>query len=695
MRIKLPRVKNISGNPGSAQVALNAAFAEIQDVLNAAASKTDLIPMEADLDMDGFRVYVGAQAEVEPNGEVFFGPVPTDTIVDLPGATGDFMLMVADTSLNTNVVDLPTNWNLVSVFGPTTRVPDAIGFDYGILAWKFREPGETQFTITAAGTNARISGWVYAFSNVNETIPFANWSRIQHLNAPTTVDKNFVSGPIKVGSPQSIFFHSYATDLTTTPFTEFSGPHDRLDSYGIQNNVGVNTASRLNIYRRGVLDETRNILNSGGITNFFGQLGFIDTGMNWALGNNVVVDFDDSQTVADTGVHESQFTVNLVAGRRYAWRMLLEHQNNLNHNWIYWSIHNGTTESGYEYRTTAPASHGVPLFLSDGLENVQIAQRLGGSFSSPFDVTSFYDCTVTGPHIFRIGTTRGDARSSTTSASDDVWLSAMVLSDSVGNEQGFGSIPEIIFVGNKTAANSTGNMNRYSVPRVGATAEWAWYGIEIRPAIQDVIPPCVFQAHGFPLGPDFGPNTDVTTTTQWMLGAATSGYEMTATHLAFPQSQIPNAPGRYYFEYTVDATAGSMLGFGYAYAIGVSELAQMERQGYPAHASGMIGGGPGYAYESDGTTISFGADEGITSATYTVGDVIGCGLNLIDNQVTFYKNGTLQRTIALNAGNRPFIAQMMTGERNNIGRIEGNFRGPFGGRKPVGFAAWDWQNEVV
>lgn len=120
-----------------------------------------------------------------------------------------------------------------------------------------------------------------------------------------------------------------------------------------------------------------------------------------------------------------------------------------------------------------------------------------------------------------------------------------------------------------------------------------------------------------------------------------------------------------------------------------------------ASSSTPTGGWPGqYVYCSTGKTFTNGTVDGSTIAAWQVGDYVGVGLDLTDNEITFYLNGTLVKTMAINSSQYDRLWVGLFGffsdySLDKQARMTYNFRGPFGGRKPSGFAAFDFDNELT
>ena len=94
--------------------------------------------------------------------------------------------------------------------------------------------------------------------------------------------------------------------------------------------------------------------------------------------------------------------------------------------------------------------------------------------------------------------------------------------------------------------------------------------------------------------------------------------------------------GKWYYEAVAD-TAGA--GF-----VGWIRPDVSSYTGYPYQQSGSL------IYFINGALYKDGAGGQSYGASYTDGDIIGCAINLDDNQVTFYKNNSSQGTVSITAG---------------------------------------------
>ena len=134
-----------------------------------------------------------------------------------------------------------------------------------------------------------------------------------------------------------------------------------------------------------------------------------------------------------------------------------------------------------------------------------------------------------------------------------------------------------------------------------------------------------------------------------------------------------------------------------SYSIGVCPMECMiTRSGILSIPGSLVGQ---YSYSSTGKTFTNGVQDAGLIAAWAPGDDIGVGIDFNANQVTFYRNGSLVKTQSLNAAQ---VTRMFVGmfgywsfySADKQAQISYNFRGSFSGRKPAGFSAFDFDNEI-
>ena len=95
--------------------------------------------------------------------------------------------------------------------------------------------------------------------------------------------------------------------------------------------------------------------------------------------------------------------------------------------------------------------------------------------------------------------------------------------------------------------------------------------------------------------------------------------------------------GKWYYEALVDTRGAGFVGW---IRPGVSSYT-----GYPYQQSGSL-----VYFSANGSLYKDGAGGQSYGASYTNGDIVGCAINLDDNEVTFYKNNSSQGTVSITAG---------------------------------------------
>lgn len=155
---------------------------------------------------------------------------------------------------------------------------------------------------------------------------------------------------------------------------------------------------------------------------------------------------------------------------------------------------------------------------------------------------------------------------------------------------------------------------------------------------------------------------------------------------------------KYYFEVAFDATSSWINSDDHGVGFALAECSHLGERNNPYVRLGLHWGQ--YVHSSTGTTSVNGTDNGTTDTAWSDGDIIGCGINFTDWEITFYRNGTLVRTVAIAANeNRNHFWTPVVGIHGPSTWsyqivCTANFKGPFGGRKPSGFTAFDFDNEV-
>ncbi len=154
---------------------------------------------------------------------------------------------------------------------------------------------------------------------------------------------------------------------------------------------------------------------------------------------------------------------------------------------------------------------------------------------------------------------------------------------------------------------------------------------------------------------------------------------LTATNILLAGTTMATpSTGKWYFEYTQTTSipSGSLW-------VGVSSNTN-------AIADNQL---QGYAYASDGRKVAYNSYTSGYGATWTNGDVIGCALDLDNQTITFYKNGTSQGTAFTSITAQPYVFALSAGGAASTkgGSINCGQR-PFAYTPPSGFVALNTYN---
>jgi hypothetical protein len=158
-----------------------------------------------------------------------------------------------------------------------------------------------------------------------------------------------------------------------------------------------------------------------------------------------------------------------------------------------------------------------------------------------------------------------------------------------------------------------------------------------------------------------------------------AGANLDATNILLAGTTMATpSTGKWYFEYTQTTSipSGSLW-------VGVSSNTS-------AIADNQL---QGYSYASDGRKVAYNSYTSGYGATWTNGDVIGCALDLDNQTITFYKNGTSQGTAFTSITAQPYVFALSAGGAASTkgGSINCGQR-PFKYTPPSGFKALNTYN---
>ena len=170
--------------------------------------------------------------------------------------------------------------------------------------------------------------------------------------------------------------------------------------------------------------------------------------------------------------------------------------------------------------------------------------------------------------------------------------------------------------------------------------------------------------------PTLNPLSNTSTLTEANLTA--TNIELVGTTMATPTT------GKWYFEYTQTTSIPSgSLWVGVSSSLNTIPDNQLQ----------------GYAYASDGRKIAYNVATSGYGATWTNGDIIGCALDLDNQTITFYKNGTSQGTAFTSITAQPYVFALSRGgvPSTKGGSINCGQR-PFSYTPPTGFVRLNTYN---
>ncbi len=169
-------------------------------------------------------------------------------------------------------------------------------------------------------------------------------------------------------------------------------------------------------------------------------------------------------------------------------------------------------------------------------------------------------------------------------------------------------------------------------------------------------------------------------------------------HSSHAVAAIMNRTKKFYFELYVSSFGSSVALPEYAIGAALNETMHVASNDQNAEVGDTT---YQYAYTATGQIYTDGTVEGSAVDAWQAGDYIGVGINLEDWEITYYRNGTLQFTspITNNEGRYGLWMGMVNffdeSTHDMEARFVYNFKGAFGGRKPSGFSALDFDNEVA
>lgn len=181
---------------------------------------------------------------------------------------------------------------------------------------------------------------------------------------------------------------------------------------------------------------------------------------------------------------------------------------------------------------------------------------------------------------------------------------------------------------------------------------------------------------------------------QWLdqTGATPLYIGISATHCVYGLL----SQKKFYYEMKPTALGGAGAIDEFAIGFAPPGVAQHRPSTVKPH-SGMAGR---FAYCADGKIYVDGTNT-TTVTAWSANDNIGASIDFTNAEIKFYRNGSVVHTADISGSAYRYgiwVAHCSINgatASDEAATFEWNFKGPFGGRKPVGFYAFDFDNEVT
>lgn len=636
-------------------------------------------------------------------------------------ATGDLLIWVIEGNiLGTPQYDM-TGWRRLSKFTTSGAINtndsplfnEANGLE--MIYWKFASSAsETMPSFTYAQTHSHL---VFAFRNVSREKPFRDITVFGEGAA--NIGRTYALWGQHFASSHNLRFNKLGEDGTTAggafTLTLSDAPHFELDvNYGALGRrdtfyacKGASHPAAHNLLQPTALD------TYGTGDRFFAGAG-TPVGGSISQNSNILTTtkFDTFYVgTATTSRHYVPWTVNLVAGQKYtlvvdaAWSNTATYAAAI-------TVHDGTTEFGGTYeKDNATLSKLTTVgggFAFEGMDFTPTQNDSGFSGSSSRKYILCFTASVTGPHEIRVGNCDNAGTLSYLGTTSDRFAL-----NYLGVHAGHG-LPGLRG-GPASTTDYAGLGPLYVKSSMGTGPSIGGWSMELNHLSFDqdtslpYAPPVLLSRY---TGRNHGPQVDYSTgKTIYQNG---SDWCTAGTHFNVDYCGVANQPvmsntvaanvgGKYYFEVTIGATLGTRNPS--AGAVGVvlwdaqiqEGVARIEASstGTLTDTSKAVGS---LTYARSGNVYNQSNVVSQTLPTFAPGDIIGVALDLStgNGSAQFYKNGVAVGTPENLFGlGLPYFAATSFGGRDGAQANVCNFAGPFGGRKPTGYAAYDYRNEVA
>jgi hypothetical protein len=594
-----------------------------------------------------------------------------------------------------------------------SRVPvtDTIGWGDGPQRafWRVYDSADPPFE-AAHTTGAKLAYMTLTLTNTNAADPIFFAYNRRHTISQAGPNLDGHAQYLRASSSGDIFLlHSAgrngmdsANEPDTTglyPDAEFACTNDVGTNYGghtlaaIQ--AGRHKASNLLRYSHtadsAAWTHTNVTVNTAGVA----------YGSGTAKGNAAIY-----QTAANAK-HYIEQSVDLEAGKTYVFAVrgssYTHYLSSNDRNWLTYEKPD-TTEHGAGFSVAGPTTNaGTPIQDLTGSTEVVVggAGNPSVSFTTGDNLWQFYGGTysilihadVTGTYKVRVHLRSGNTDANTAQAGNTsrvFHLAGAVLQEGPVAAQ----MANFLETGSTAIESSNYELLApWKAASVLATAGWAL--TTFRRGGSTKRPVCTLFSHGRGIRFDIDDNSILDS--RLLDQSGMDGYEsLTSSHVVYEFL----AGKKFYFEVEVDSWGTGSADVSYCIGVAPTE-AQNNWYNNSAAPTGLAGNYTGqYVYRSTGVTRNNGG-AGSSVAAWTPGDFIGCGIDFTNDEITFYRNGTLVATHAIATSQQKYaLWNTMLGcfseyAVDKQARFTWNFRGPFGGRKPSGFVAFDFDNEIT
>lgn len=589
----------------------------------------------------------------------------------------------------------PAGWNPIWPFGAQQGVSNAFTNTFGssrqpMVAWKYVEDGEGASSFTAGNNAVSVTGICYVFRNPREYNPIASFK--QWTRAPNDADCPFDTRINHVEDASSMLAATFWM-MQTDAWTGVEYSDAAVDTHRQQNTASTDSDT-LAVVWQGGLNEQENLLTHGRLNfNSNWTLTGLATG-NDTSGNNSGGEAYSQFTCNTTpGLHGVSKTVELVAGQQYT--LMVSAGGRTNSSGVDWPAYAYITDGVDEFGMYWSESAGAPTVGTYGTpdDTFTTLNRAGATSGDGVRAVNYrhivFTALTTGTHTIHIGLPNSSyTRSWNGSSNYGLGITCAVLA-----RGRFPMTPtgDLMALGSQRLAVQ-GMRPRALFPTETITAtSYAMLMAEIADKFAEANE-SRFQ-HNYPSVSD-DPAAGVYNTTRRASVRKSNSSEseyLVADRHCYPPSW--GGPGKFYVEaYWENLNGGSPSVVAFLVTT-VDDIAGLTQAGVAATK--------GYGFEAITSELELrlgtGADGGTYKSPYNNLDtLVGVAVDYVNEEVSIYKDGVLVTTTPLLEPDLPMFIAMKPGFTNSPqrGDVVLNTTGPFDA-KPMGFSAWDWENEVL